>query len=189
MKKIKFFMMMIMSMVTLVSLTSCEDENIAYDLEGTWRGDMYMVRDGYRAVYTEIEFIGDPFRMTSGTGYWRDVYSHLPNDYFASRIDWKVRDRRIYIWLLDDRDRYGNPFEMVISDYRLAGNRFSGYVDYEGGSREFNLYRTSSPHWTDYYYGYSDNYIYGCSDNYYYPAKGVNGQKKEVTHTHEMRQD
>lgn len=182
MKKFKLFLMAIVSLVTVGSLTSCEDENIAYHLEGTWKGDMFMVRDGYSAIYTEIEFIGEPFRMTSGTGYWRDVYSMRYDDYFASRIEWKVKDRRIYIWLLDDRDRYGNPFELEIWDYTLSGDWFSGYVDYEGGSRKFNLRRTYSPHWSEYDYGYGYEYDYGFS-------KGANGPKNEVTHTHEMRQD
>lgn len=176
MKKFKYFLMSIMAMMTLVSFTSCEDESIAYDLEGTWKGDMYMVRDGYRAVYTEIEFIGNPFSMTSGTGYWRDVYSNRYGDYFASRIDWKVKDRCIHIWLLDDRDRSGNAYELIISDYELYGDRFRGYVDYADGSREFNLYRTYSPHWDEYDYGYGYDYY-------------SKGKKPQAEHTHEMRKD
>lgn len=157
-----------------VVLTSCEDENIAYDLEGTWKGDMYMVRDGRYASYTQIEFVGNPFSLTRGTGEWLDQYSSRPNDYFYSRIEWKVKDRKIYIWLLDDCDRNGNPFELVIWDYELYGDRFNGYVDYEGGSKEFNLYRTYDPHW----------------DDYYYSKKSRAGQDKTPeVHTHSMRQD
>lgn len=182
MKKFSTLMMVIVSMVCLVSLTSCEDEMIAYDLEGTWQGDMYMVRDGRVASYSEIEFYGDPFRTTSGHGNWLDQYSNRPGDYFCSRISWKVIDRRIHIWLLDDCDQYGNPFELVISDYRLSGQRFTGYVDYEGGSRQFSLYHTYSPHWEDYDYGYYDYY-----DEYYF-SKG-NKQPQPVVHTHEMRQN
>lgn len=174
-----------MIMMTMM-LTSC-DQMIRNDLEGTWRGDMYMVRDGYRAVYTEIEFIGDPYFSRTGTGNWLDVYSDYPGDYFCSRIDWEVKDRKIYIWLLDDRDRYGKPFELVIWDYKLRGDRFYGYVDYEGGSREFNLYRTSSRRWNDYSYGYWNSYDYGYSK-----GKKPNVQNDsipQVTHTHEMRKD
>lgn len=173
MKRIKSLLTVFATIATMMMFTSC-DSFIASNLEGVWQGDMYMVRDGHRAVYTELEFYGDPFRTTSGTGYWYDEYSRLPNDYFYTRIEWKVRNKRIYIYMLDDRDRYGNPFELVISDYRLSNDRFTGYVDYEGGSREFYLYHTSSPRW----------------NGYYYPAKGSRSQTNDSTsvHTHEMAQ-
>lgn len=177
MKRLTSILGVLMVMMTMM-LTSCEDQMISNDLEGTWKGDMFMVRDGYRAVYTEIEFFGDPFSFTSGTGRWLDVYSNRPHDYFASRIDWKVRNGNIHIWLLDDRDSHGNAFELVISDYRLRGDRFWGYVDYEGGSREFNLYRVDNHRWDDYDYGY-------YYEEYYYYSKG----KQPKQHTHEMRKD
>lgn len=186
MKKFTTVLTVVMTLCSMMLLTSCQDEMISYDLEGTWKGDMYMIRDGHRAVYTELEFYGDPFRSTSGTGYWLDVYSNRRDDYFCSRIEWKVRDRTIHIWLLDDRDRYGNPFELIISDYHLNNDRFWGYVDYEGGSREFSLYHTSSPHWNDYDYGYyDDDYYYGYD---YYFAKGsrANDSIPQKVHTHEM---
>lgn len=167
------------------TLTSCEDESIAYDLEGTWRGDMYMIRDGRRAIYSEIEFIGDPYRMKSGYGRWLDEYSSRPGDYFYSRIEWKVKDQRIYIWLIDDGD-----FELVISDFYLDRNHFYGYIDYAGGSRKFDLVHIDSPHWNNYDYGYYDDYYEGG----YYWAKGSRSSNDSIKvpmkpHTHEMRMD
>lgn len=181
MKKFTTVLTVVMTLCSMLMLTSCEDQMIGSRLEGTWKGDMYMIRDGNRAVYTEIEFYGDPFSMTTGTGNWLDVYSNRYDDYFCSRIEWRVKNRMIHIWLLDDRDRWGNPFELIISEYSLNNNRFRGYVDYDGGSREFNLYHTSSPNWNDYYYGYYDDY--------YYPSKSSrssNDSIPQVEHTHEM---
>lgn len=182
MKKFKLIAFAVMAIIGL-TLTSCEDESIAYNLEGTWKGDMYMVRDNHRASYSEIEFIGDPFRTKSGTGFWYDEYSSRPGDYFCSRIDWKVKNGRIYIWLLDDGD-----FEIQIFDYTLDGDRFYGYIDYAGGSKEFRLYRTYNPHWSDYDYGY------GYYDDDYYWAKGSRSSDDSIKvpmkpHTHEMRMD
>lgn len=178
-KRINTLLLILTAMMSM-ALSSC-DSMIAYDLEGTWEGDMYMVRDGRHAIQTCIEFIGDPYHSTSGRGYWLEEYSPMPNDYFYSRIEWKVRDRKIIIYLLDDRDKYGDPFELVIRDYDLDDDRFSGYVDYAGGSREFYLYHTSSPHWNDYNYGYGYNYYY---------SKGKNAKDSVVAPcTHEMRQD
>ena len=44
MKKLYTLLMMAMMGVMAVSLTSCDDEQIAYTLEGTWRGHVYLVR-------------------------------------------------------------------------------------------------------------------------------------------------
>ena len=71
--------MALVAMMAL-TLTSCdEDYDIAYTLEGTWRGNMYVssVYDGYTydATYTELCFVQDPYRYSSGTGYWIDHYA------------------------------------------------------------------------------------------------------------------
>ena len=77
-----------------VSFTSCDDEEIAKTLEGTWKGDMYVTseweRKYYEAIYTEITFLKDPYAFSSGTGYWVDYYSDAPWDYVANHIDWRV---------------------------------------------------------------------------------------------------
>ncbi len=183
MKKLTSIFALLLSMIALMSLTSCEDQSIAYDLEGTWKGDMYMIRDGHCATYSEIEFYGDPFHFTSGSGKWLDVYSNYPGDYFCSRMKWKVSNGVIYISLLDDCDINGRPFELTIYDYYLDGDRFKGYIDYEGGSRQFSLYHTYSPHWEDYDYGYYDEYYYSKG------SRSSNDSVPKVNHTHEMRQD
>lgn len=177
MKKITTIITVIATIVVMMMFTSC-DSQIAYDLEGVWQGDMYMIRDGRNSIYTELEFYTSPYHSTSGSGYWYEEYSRARGDYFYSRMEWKVRDKKIYIYLLDDRDRYGNAFELIISDYHLDDDRFWGYVDYEGGSREFNLYHTASPHWNDYEYDY-----------YYSKGSRSSSNDSIKVHTHQMRMD
>ena len=71
MKKMYFRLMMAMMGLVAVSLTSCDDEEIAKTLEGTWKGDMYISSewDGhyYNATYTEVTFLKDPYAFSSGT--------------------------------------------------------------------------------------------------------------------------
>lgn len=74
MKKLSTLMTMALVAMMALTLTSCdEDYDIAYTLEGTWRGNMYVssVYDGYTydATYTELCFVQDPYRYSSGTGY------------------------------------------------------------------------------------------------------------------------
>ncbi len=77
MKKISTLITMTFVALMALSLTSCdEDSGIAYTLEGTWRGNMYVssAYNGrtYNATYTELCFLRDPFRFSSGKGYWID---------------------------------------------------------------------------------------------------------------------
>ena len=63
------------------TLTSCEDEDIARTLEGTWEGNMYSsyyfdyYGEYYDATYSEICFLRDQYRYASGDGYWVDYYN------------------------------------------------------------------------------------------------------------------
>ena len=144
--------------VSVLSLTfqSCEDESIAYTLEGTWKGNMYVTHQYnnrvYSSTYTVINFQRNPFRYTSGDGYWIDYYSNAPWDYIANHISWNVRDRVITINFLEE----SNYIE--IYDYRLSDRRFKGVI-YDGNSRiNFSLTHTDSPNWDSYYYGWNDWY-------------------------------
>ena len=95
MKKLSTLMTMALVAMMALTLTSCdEDYNIAYTLEGTWRGNMYVssVYDGYPydATYTELCFVQDPYRYSSGTGYWIDHYAgDAPWRYVANHTEWK----------------------------------------------------------------------------------------------------
>lgn len=169
----RLFLPLVMLLGTLGLTTSC-DSMIASTLEGTWEGDMYFVSyyDGreYFSNHSEVEFIGDPMRFKSGSGYWVDYYSGAPWDYVANHMTWTVRDKVIYIHLVEDR------YDFEIRNYHLDDRSFSGYVYYDGEERYFELIHTSSPNWNDYDYGYGYGYGYNPGYRpYYAPANGAAG--------------
>ena len=68
----KFYTLWTIALLAVLSLSfaSCnflwnDDDEIAYTLEGTWRGNMYvsMEWDGrvYDAIYSEVCFLRDPY--------------------------------------------------------------------------------------------------------------------------------
>ena len=158
MKKLYTMMMLAMMGLMTVSLTSCEDEEIARTLEGTWKGNMYISSewDGryYDATYTEITFLKDPYTYSSGSGYWVDYYSNAPWDYVANHINWRVDYGTIYIHFLEE------DTSMEIRDYRLNCDRFSGYIYDHGNDVSFELYNVSRPYYDNYRWGY-DSWDYG----------------------------
>lgn len=143
----KFTSLLTLAFIALMSftLTSCdEDADIADTLDGTWRGNMYVEYDDRSAVYSVIQFDQGISDWHSGTGYWVDYYSGNywdGNNYIANRIRWTVRNRNIYISLLDEGS------DVVIYDYQLNDYRFSGYVETYSGKRAY--FELKSDH-TDY---------------------------------------
>lgn len=131
-----------------------EDDEITYNLEGTWRGDMYFAsyydNNWYYSNYTTLEFIERDYNR--GEGYWVDYYSQAPWDYVASHFIWEVRFGVIYIRFLED------DYRIEIRDFDIDRHHFSGYVFYEGEERHFDLEHTSSPNWNEYHYGWDNNY-------------------------------
>lgn len=157
MKKFTSFLTVVLLALMSFTFTSCdEDSNIAYTLDGTWKGNMYVEYGNYDATYTVIRFDqNDGFY--SGSGYWIDYYKGNywhGNNYIANRINWTVRNGNIYIDLLDERS------SVVIYDYALSDRKFSGYVESNNGNRAyFEMYRDSySYNWRDYDWGYDWGY-------------------------------
>lgn len=147
-------MLVMMAMIaTTATMTSCDkDIEIANSLEGTWAGTMYVYTGyhghDYYATSTEITFEGDPFRWTRGTGYWVDYYSGAPWDYIANHIEWRVENRNIEIYFREEGTT------MIISNYRLSDNYFTGII-YDGDNEvEFRLRHIDSPNWNNYHWGY-----------------------------------
>ena len=163
-----FYNIMVMALLVTAAIgfSSCEDAEIAYTLEGTWRGNMYISTsyDGrtYNSTYTVITFEGDPYSMSSGYGKWIDYYSDAPwGDYIANHITWEVNNRVIYIYFEEEQT------SLSISDYRLNDDRFVGTLYDNGHYVDFELYHTSSPGLKnyDYHYGwYSRTRGEGASD-------------------------
>ena len=178
MKKLYFYILMLMP---VFALTSCEDAEIASTLEGTWKGNMYISTSyhghSYDVAYTEITFIGDPYTISSGYGYWVDYYDtgryrDLSRNYVANEIDWKVDNRVIYIYFREEGT------SMRISDYRLNNDRFVGTLNDGGNLVDFELFHTASPNWNRYnYWGYDDWY----GDYYYYSRSRGEGAADSTT--------
>lgn len=153
MKKISGLILASLLAAMTFTFTSCEEDGeIAYTLEGTWKGDMYIqsIYNGvtYNASYSEICFLRNPYKYSSGDGYWVDYYSRAPWDYVANHITWNVTNGIIYVHLVEDNCSY------YIYDYSLNDDYFTGKF-YDGGSYiSFSMYHTSSPNWEDYGWGY-----------------------------------
>lgn len=167
MKRIQQLTLVLLTALMGVALTSCDDEDIAYTLEGTWEGNTYMESyyNGhyYNSTYSYVDFSRDPFTYTSGTGHWVDYYSNAPWDYIASHIDWRVRNGVIEVYFEED------DYTIYIEDYRLDNRHFVGSIywnrDY---NKNFDLVHTSSPNWNSFDY----------SPGYYYDyAPGKNGAR------------
>lgn len=154
----KFTTLLTMAFIALMSIsfTSCdEDSDIAYTLDGTWRGNMYVQYGNVDATYSVIRFDQND-GIYSGTGYWIDYFDRNywhGNNYIANRIIWTVRNRNIYITLLDENS------DVVIYDYALGDRKFSGYVEADNGNRAYFELSRDSYNWRDDYdWGYSKQY-------------------------------
>lgn len=158
----KLYTMLAMMLMAL-AFASCEtDEDIAYTLEGTWKGNMHINSewDGryYNTTYSEITFLKDPYSYSSGTGYWVDYYySDAPWDYVANHIEWTVKYGDIEIYFVEERTT------MIIRNYHLYRGRFTGTIYDSGNVVDFDLYQTSHPNYNSYRWGYS-----GWGYNAYY---------------------
>jgi len=154
---------MLMTAVMMLAFTSCQDQEIARTLEGTWRGNMYISTyySGYtyNATATEITFLKDPLRYASGTGMWIDYYSNAPWDYVANHITWSVTAGTITVRFQEE----GTQLE--IWDYSLSDNRFCGTINDHGQRVDFELYYTSRP------YDYYDSYRWGYDSWYGYYSR------------------
>ncbi|MBR5083343.1 MAG: hypothetical protein IKX33_01995 [Prevotella sp.] len=177
MKKLYSFLTIVMMAMMAVSLTSCDDEEIARTLEGTWEGNMYASSYSsyydtyYDATYSEVCFLRDPYRYSSGTGYWVDYYDRGywgGYNYIANHIEWRVDFGTLYVYFVED------DYELRIYDYDLDDNYFVGVIVGEDGQRlRFSLRHVSSPNWNNYRWGYADYY-----DPYYYSNENATGMQR-----------
>ena len=142
-----------------VSLTSCDDDEIARTLEGTWEGEIfpyYQYQGSYYDItYSEVCFLRDPYRYSSGTGYWVDYYDRGywgGYNYIANHIEWRVDFGTLYVYFVED------DYEIRI--YDLNDNYFEGVIDDNGSRYNFSLRHVSSPNWNSFNYGYYGDYYY-----------------------------
>lgn len=149
--------------LSMTVFTSCEDEEIASTLEGTWAGDMYVEHEWsgrwYVTDYSEVTFLRDPYHYSSGQGYWVDYFNTKTpwgQKHYANHITWSVRNGVINIYFIED------DVDMQIRDYQLSNRRFEGQVYASDGAwYDFSLRYVASPEsYDDYYWGYDDRYFY-----------------------------
>lgn len=153
MKKITALLTVALMTVVCLTFTACnKDSNIAYTLDGTWKGDMYIWYGEYESSYSIIEFNqNDGFY--SGTGYWTDFYD---SNYWGSynyrptrKFSWTVNNGNIYISF------YDGSSSITIYDYSISDNYFRGTMNAANGNKvTFSLskYGRSNYNWNDYYY-------------------------------------
>lgn len=145
MKKLTTIMMMLLFAATTITFTSCEtdDEDIAYSLEGVWKGSIvsgYYNRYGdYRESYTntQIEFYNDPYHYASGSGREIDYNRYGWTD--VVYFDYTVRNRNIYI-------DYEDGSSVAIYNWEMYNDTFEGeFHDYYTGEwlASFRLYYVS----------------------------------------------
>lgn len=141
MKKFTRIIMLAFVAVATMGLSSCDDEQIARDLDGIWSGEVasevFVNRFGTAMTYTrvEIEFFKNPSQWTGGQGveYDYDRYNRCTRFYF----NYHVTLGTIYL-------EYEDGTRLAIDDYRLSGNRFTGsFLDYYTRSwvSDFDFYR------------------------------------------------
>lgn len=161
MKKISTLITAMLAVLLSFTFTSCdEDSDIAYTLEGTWKGNMYVssTYNGrtYDTTYSEICFLRDPYTYSSGTGYWIDHYRNTGwgRNYVANHIEWTVDNGTITVYFMEERTT------VQIRDYGLNGKYFKGTIYYGKQIVDFRLTHVSSPNWSDYDYG-RNHFPYG----------------------------
>lgn len=75
----KFTTLLTMAFIALMSIsfTSCDDDSdIAYTLDGTWKGNMLVEYGNHNALYSVIRFDQND-GIYSGTGYWIDYFDRI----------------------------------------------------------------------------------------------------------------
>jgi hypothetical protein len=166
MKKITTLMTLALLAVLSLSFTSCDDDDeIAYTLEGTWRGNMYVSSEWngsvYDATYSEICFLRDSYSYSSGTGYWVDYYNNAGwgRNYIANHIDWRVNYGRIEVYFVEE------GATIFIKNYNLNDNYFTGTIYDNGNCVDFSLNHISSPNWYGIDYWGWDTYYYAKENN------------------------
>lgn len=153
--------MALIALMTVSVFSSCDpDDDIAYDLDGVWKGNMYIRHSYngrvYNSTYSEIEFISNGAFSSSGYGHWVDYYSGAPWDYIYNDIRWTVNRGVIEVYFVQE-DTY-----ITISQYSLGQYYFNGTIDDSGNYVDFRLERISRPR-----NGSWDSYDYWDYDYYY----------------------
>lgn len=117
MKKLTTLLTIAFLSLMTFSLTSCdEDHEIAFELDGTWRGQ---VESNKGPFYVDIRFHQSGFSK-HGTGYEYDEAVYGYGESYAN-FNWSVDDGCIYM-------NYDDGSHVVIANYTLRNGQLSGYL-------------------------------------------------------------
>lgn len=113
MKKLTSFLAFAMIAIMSFTFVSCdEDQEIAFELDGTWEGVIY---DRYNRPFdVDFRFYQNGFSRR-GTGYEYDY----PGG--SIRFSWSVENGNIYL-------DYADNTHVVITDYRLSSRYLDGFL-------------------------------------------------------------
>lgn len=143
--------------VTAMTFVSCDDDKIARSLDGIWEGQVSSAYFNYRLgnsyQWIDIQFYADPSRYAKGSGIERDYSGSGSYYYEECEFEFEVRGGYIYL-------HYADGTEVVIRDYELVDDRFTGeFLDRNGHLlASFDLYRVTSWRHSRYdYYRYTAN--------------------------------
>ncbi len=179
MKK-NYLAMLLAAAVTLVSFTSCTDDDDVKGmvLSGEWEGNFGMYYDyqyswgdivTFEASYTYLSFVPYDYSYNSGYGYQTDFYDYYdsPYDEIYHAFTWEVRYGTIYL-----RYRGESEWDTYLRDYNMTNSSLTGY--FADTYNRFHLRKLTDYYdWTPYineYGGYNNGYGYGYHDRpgYYY---------------------
>ena len=134
--------MMTLFIITLTLVSCDEEQQIAAQLQGHWSGEIHTKYDSFRGIrganyYTVFRFNGKP-GSRGGHGYEIDYEIDYANYRYETRtrikenFNYSVADEIITIY-------YEGGAVGKIHDYRLDGNTFEGYLDFQNQSIRFRL--------------------------------------------------
>ena len=129
--------------VTAMTFVSCDDDEIAKNLEGIWEGEVSTAYSNYRGgnntQYVDIQFYADPSQYAKGTGYERDYSNINVGTYTECAFSFEVKNRNIYLY-------YDDGADVVIRNYELTDGHFTGeFLDRDGHFlANFDLYRVEN---------------------------------------------
>ena len=150
MKKLLFFMFMA---VTTLSLTSCDDDEIARKLDGVWEGQVSLGRwNSYQ--YVDIQFS----RQGYADGYGVEYDYQSNGSYEECPFTFDVNNHTIFM-------TYDDGTKVAIRNYDLTDTRFAGEFCYWTGSysvgakiADFEFYKVTNwrhSRYNNYYYEYT----------------------------------
>ena len=134
--------MMTLFIITLTLVSCDEEQQIAAQLQGHWSGEIRTKYDSFRGIrganyYTVFRFNGKP-GSRGGHGYEIDYEI----DYANYRYETRTRIKENFEYSVSDEVitiQYEGGAVGQIRDYRLDGNTFEGYLDFQNQSIHFRL--------------------------------------------------